>query len=97
MQIGEIATVTGVVDKLEHARNKLPARVRLRDDTGFITLSYFHANKQWLGETFKIGKTVIASGKVGEYQGGRQIVHPDHVVTRRRATTTCRKSNPSTR
>ncbi|MDP3737599.1 MAG: ATP-dependent DNA helicase RecG [Hyphomonadaceae bacterium] len=80
VQIGEVATVTGVVDKLDHARNKLPARVRLRDDTGFITLSYFHANKQWLERTFKIGESVIASGTVGEYQGARQMAHPDHVV-----------------
>ena len=81
VEVGEIATITGTVDKLEHARMKFPARVRLRDDTGFITLSYFHANRQWLEKTFKIGETIIASGKIGDYQGGRQIVHPDHVVT----------------
>lgn len=81
VEVGEIATVTGTVDKLEHARMKFPARVRLRDDTGFLTLSYFHANRQWLEKTFKIGETIIASGKIGDYQGGRQIVHPDHVVT----------------
>jgi ATP-dependent DNA helicase RecG len=79
-QVGEVATVTGVVDKLEHARAKFPARVRLRDDTGFITLAYFHANRQWLERTFKIGESVIASGTIGDYQGGRQMVHPDHVV-----------------
>jgi len=80
VEVGEIATVTGTVDKVEHARLKFPARVRLRDDTGFITLTYFHANRQWLEKTFEIGKTIIASGKVGDYQGGRQIVHPDHVA-----------------
>ena len=68
------------VDKIDHARLKFPARVRLRDDTGFITLTYFHANRQWLEKTFEIGKTIIASGKVGDYQGGRQIVHPDHIA-----------------
>jgi ATP-dependent DNA helicase RecG len=80
VEIGEIATVTGTVDKIDHARLKFPARVRLRDDTGFITLTYFHANRQWLEKTFEIGKNIIASGKVGDYQGGRQIVHPDHVA-----------------
>jgi len=80
VQVGEVATVTGIVDKLDHARNKLPARVRLRDDTGFITLSYFHANKQWLERTFKIGEAVIASGTVSEYMGARQMAHPDHIV-----------------
>ncbi len=81
VQVGEVATITGAVDKIDHARAKLPARVRLRDDTGFITLTYFHANRQWLERTFKIGETIVASGTIGDYQGGRQIVHPDHVVS----------------
>lgn len=49
--------------------------------TGFITLTYFHANRQWLDRTFKIGDTIIASGLIGDYKGGRQMTHPDHVVT----------------
>ncbi len=81
VQVGEIATITGTVDKIDHARAKFPARIRLRDDTGFITLAYFHANRQWLEKTFEIGKTVIASGKIGDFLGGRQIVHPDHVLS----------------
>ena len=81
VQVGEIATINGTVDKIDHARMKFPARIRLRDDTGFITLTYFHANRQWLEKTFEIGKTVIASGKIGDFQGGRQIVHPDHVLS----------------
>jgi len=81
VQVGEIATITGTVDKIDHARMKFPARIRLRDDTGFITLAYFHANRQWLEKTFEIGKTVLASGKIGDFQGGRQIVHPDHVLS----------------
>jgi ATP-dependent DNA helicase RecG len=80
VQVGEIATITGTVDKIDHARLKFPARIRLRDDSGFITLAYFHANRQWLEKTFEIGKTIIASGKIGDFQGGRQIVHPDHVL-----------------
>jgi len=80
-QVGEVATITGTVDKLEHARATFPARIRLRDDTGYITLTYFHANRQWLERTFKIGETIIASGLIGDYKGGRQMTHPDHVVT----------------
>jgi len=80
VQVGEIATITGTVDKIDHARLKFPARIRLRDDSGFITLAYFHANRQWLEKTFEIGKTIIASGKIGDFQGGRQIVHPDHIL-----------------
>jgi ATP-dependent DNA helicase RecG len=79
-KFGEIATVTGFVDQLQPAYGKGPTRVRLRDDTGFLTLIYFHANKQWLERTFKIGEAVMVSGLVADYHGGRQITHPDHVV-----------------
>ncbi|MEZ5937537.1 MAG: ATP-dependent DNA helicase RecG [Hyphomonadaceae bacterium] len=78
---GEVATITGEVDKVEPSRGKWPARIRLRDDTGFLTLVYFRANPQWLQRTFKLGESVMASGLVQQYEGGRQILHPDHVVT----------------
>lgn len=77
---GEIATVTGLVDDLAHGYGKQPARVRLRDATGFLTLVYFHANRQWLERTFKPGLAVAVSGLVDDYKGGRQMTHPDHVT-----------------
>ncbi|MDP3495443.1 MAG: ATP-dependent DNA helicase RecG [Hyphomonadaceae bacterium] len=81
LQIGEVSTVTATVDQLQLSRGKWPTRVRLRDETGFLTLIYFHANNQWLERTFKVGEEVMVSGLVDDYQGGRQITHPDHVVS----------------
>ncbi len=80
LQIGEVATVTATVDQLTPSRGKWPSRVRLRDETGFLTLIYFHANAQWLERTFKVGEQVMVSGTIDDYQGGRQITHPDHVI-----------------
>lgn len=80
LQPGEVATVTATVDQLTPSRGKWPTRVRLRDETGFLTLIYFHANNQWLERTFKVGEQVMVSGTVEDYQGGRQITHPDHVI-----------------
>ena len=80
LQPGEIATVTAAVDQLSLSRGKWPTRVRLRDETGFLTLIYFHANNQWLERTFKVGEQVMVSGTVEDYQGDRQITHPDHVI-----------------
>jgi ATP-dependent DNA helicase RecG len=80
LQIGEVATVTATVDQLTLSRGKWPTRVRLRDETGFLTLIYFHANNQWLERTFKVGEDVMVSGTIDDYQGGRQITHPDHVI-----------------
>ncbi len=79
-EIDEVATVTGVVDHITPGHGKQPIKVRLRDETGFLTLVYFHANQQWLQKTFKIGERVMASGLVQDFQGGRQIAHPDHIA-----------------
>jgi ATP-dependent DNA helicase RecG len=78
--IGQVATVTGVVDSVEPPRGKLPTKIRLRDETGFLTLVYFHANPQWLQRTFKMGATIMASGLVDDFKGGRQMTHPDHLA-----------------
>jgi ATP-dependent DNA helicase RecG len=80
LQIGEIATVTAIVDQVTPSRGKWPTRIRLRDETGFLTLIYFHASKQWLDRTFKVGESVMVSGKVDDYEGTRQMAHPDHVM-----------------
>jgi ATP-dependent DNA helicase RecG len=79
-EFDQVATVTGVVDDIKLSRGKWPTRIRLRDDTGFLTLVYFHANPQWLERTFKVGGTIMASGLVQDHEGGRQILHPDHVA-----------------
>ncbi|MFT3724945.1 MAG: ATP-dependent DNA helicase RecG [Hyphomonadaceae bacterium] len=80
LQVGEVATVTATVDQVTPSHGKWPSRIRLRDETGLLTLIYFHANKQWLERTFKVGENVMVSGTVEDYQGGRQITHPDHVI-----------------
>ncbi len=80
LQVGEVATVTATVDQVTPSRGKWPTRVRLRDETGFLTLIYFHANNQWLERTFKIGEQVMVSGTIEDYEGARQMSHPDHVV-----------------
>lgn len=79
--IDEVATITGIVDQAFIPKGgKAPARIRLRDESGFMTLVYFRANRNWLERTFPLQATVMASGLVQEFSGGRQMLHPDHVV-----------------
>ncbi len=78
----QVATVTGVVDAYEPARGKFPARIRLRDETGFLTLVYFRASPMWLSRTFQVGASIMASGLITQYRSGeRQILHPDYILT----------------
>lgn len=78
---GEVATVRGEVQSVETGRTETqPARVRLADETGFLTLVYFRANGAWLRSQFPEGAVRVVSGRIDEYNGERQIVHPDHAI-----------------
>ncbi len=74
----KIATMEVTIGKHSpNARRGLPYRVAANDDTGAMTLTFFHANKDWLAKQLPVGEKRIVSGKVEYYQGNPQIVHPD--------------------
>lgn len=80
-QHGKIATMTLMVDKhIPALRRHLPYRVECSDDTGGMTLIFFHARKDWLQKQLPVGKKVVVSGKVEFYQGRPQMAHPDSMV-----------------
>lgn len=75
---GRIATMElTVVSHAPNPRKNLPYRVKARDDSGTITLTFFHANKGWIEKQLPDREKVIVSGKVEYYQGNPQMVHPD--------------------
>ncbi|MGR6430721.1 ATP-dependent DNA helicase RecG [Rhizobium sp. PAMB 3174] len=85
---GAIVTVTGRVDRHQpppNSRSNVPYRVYLHDDTGELTLVFFHAKSSWLEKSLPEGETVIVSGKIDWFNGRASMVHPDHMVTEDRA------------
>ncbi len=77
----EIATVRGEVHAVKAPYNeRAPTRIQLFDGSGFLTLTYFRADSRWLQGQFPVGKERIVSGKVTEWQGERQMSHPDFVL-----------------
>lgn len=54
-----------------------PYRVRVRDETGFLTLGYFRANPQILQRMMPVGSRRVISGKIDFYGAERQMMHPD--------------------
>jgi ATP-dependent DNA helicase RecG len=79
---GQVVTLTAKVEKHTPGfRRNQPYRVTCRDDTGTITLVFFHAGKDWLEKQLPIGHEVVISGKIERYQGKPQIVHPDAIGT----------------
>ncbi len=80
---GKIATL--VVDVLAHApsppRNKrIPYRITCGDETGRITLVFFHAQEDYLMRMLPAGEKRVVSGKIELFDGKRQMTHPDHIA-----------------
>ncbi len=77
---GEIATIEAEVDGHMPAFKNIPHRIRLRDETGFLSVAYFRGSEEMFKRMWPIGQTRLVSGVVTFYDGMRQMLHPDHVV-----------------
>ncbi|MBI1249932.1 MAG: ATP-dependent DNA helicase RecG [Alphaproteobacteria bacterium] len=78
---GELATIEAEVDAhLPSPSAKSPYRVRLRDETGFLSVAYFRPKGDMMARLYPVGQRRIISGKIDLYNGERQMLHPDHVV-----------------
>ena len=80
-QIGSLATLEVTVDRHDPPPVKrLPYRVICSDETGYITLIFFHARPDYIIKALPEGAKRIISGRIDEYGGARQMSHPDHIV-----------------
>ncbi len=81
---GQVVTVDVTV--LEHRpsppnRPRAPYRVVTGDDTAAtLTLTFFHARRDYLEKLLPIGEKRYISGTAEFYDGNLQMVHPDRVV-----------------
>ena len=62
------------------ARGSKLQKVRLADETGFLTLVFFNANTGYLQKQFPVGRRVAVSGLVEDFHGQRQMTHPEYVL-----------------
>ena len=77
---GEIVTLNVRVDAhLPPASSRLPYRVRCSDDTGVITLVFFHVKGDWLARALPVGSSRLLSGKLELFGSTLQMSHPDHI------------------
>lgn len=79
---GRILTLKVRVDRHDAPPKgrRLPYKVICSDETGFLTLVFFHARADYLQKTLPEGSTRLISGKIEDYKGGRQMAHPDYIV-----------------
>jgi ATP-dependent DNA helicase RecG len=81
---GTIATVEVTVDRHRPPpprRPRAPYQIYASDDTGDIVLTFFNARRDYLEKLLPVGERRHVSGTVGLYDGMRQMVHPDRVVS----------------
>lgn len=88
--IGEIATFSAKVTEHRPApptKAKAPYRILVEDETGDVTLVFFHADVRHLLQTLPVGAYRIISGKLELWDGMRQMVHPDRILDPKLAAT----------
>ena len=79
---GQLATFLVTVDRHDPPpkSRRLPYKVICSDETGYMTLIFFHARADYLQKALPEGETRLVSGKIEDYSGGRQMVHPDYIA-----------------
>ncbi|MEK9967470.1 MAG: DEAD/DEAH box helicase, partial [Rhodospirillaceae bacterium] len=83
LEAGRVATLELTVVKHHPppVRNRrIPYRIDCRDDTGEITLVYFHGRPDYLGNALPEGGVRLVSGTAELYDGKLQMTHPDIVA-----------------
>ncbi len=76
-----VATLQITVGAHEVPRTKSrPYRVTCFDDTGELTLIFFGSRGTYLEKLLPVGEIRYISGRIAEYSGAMQMVHPDYVV-----------------
>jgi ATP-dependent DNA helicase RecG len=63
-------------------QSRRPYQVHVFDDTGAITLVFFHGRADYLRKVLPPGELRYVSGRVDFYDGVARMIHPDFILTR---------------
>jgi ATP-dependent DNA helicase RecG len=78
---GRIATLTiQVIAHNPSSSPRLPYKVRCADKSGELDLVFFHSRPDYLRRILPVGETRVVSGRIEQFRGISQIVHPDHIA-----------------
>ena len=75
-----VATLTlRVGQHLAPHNPRQPYRIACFDDSGDISLVFFHAHADYLTKVLPEGQMWVVSGKIERFGGRLQMTHPDHI------------------
>ncbi|CAN7623255.1 ATP-dependent DNA helicase RecG [Mesorhizobium amorphae] len=80
---GAIVTLEVRIDRHQpppRGNMSVPYRVYAHDDTGEISLTFFHAHAAYLEKAMPVGEHVVVSGRMEWFNGRPTMVHPDHIA-----------------
>lgn len=60
--------------------SRAPYRVLCEDETGSLTLVFFHADRRFIERQLPVGDTRYISGRVEAYGDSLQMSHPDYIL-----------------
>ena len=83
LEDGEIATVLVQIDKhalAPRSRRRIPTRISVSDETGTMTLIFFHGKADYWAKALPVGQKRIVSGRVEKHKTGWQMAHPDLIA-----------------
>ncbi|MCB9965591.1 MAG: ATP-dependent DNA helicase RecG [Rhodospirillales bacterium] len=80
VKAGQVVTLKVSVQKhFPPQKRGAPYRVWCSDETGALTLVFFHARPDWVLAQLPEGQQKIVSGKIEAFHDGLQMVHPDAI------------------
>ncbi len=79
-QSGQTVTLEVEVEYIQMGKHSQPSRVRVSNDTGFMDIVYFKAYEATLQKQFPVGEKIIVSGTLDDFNGKKQITHPEYVL-----------------
>lgn len=77
---GQTVTLEVEVENILPGKRGGPSRVRVSNASGFLDVIFFHAHQDYLEKQFPVGEKVIISGTFEDFNGKKQITHPDYVL-----------------
>jgi ATP-dependent DNA helicase RecG len=78
------SVISCVVEVIDHhpprAKRRGPFKVVCKNDTGYLTITFFNGNKKYVERYLPIGQKRVVSGRVERFDGVLQMSHPDYIV-----------------